>query len=181
MSGSLGESFASPDHQPPHQHAADGGPSGQPQSGGSCAGPVVRGRRGRPRRRPPLGAAFVSLPPQHLHLPVLPRRPPHQHQQVFFFNTKNVNFLIFSTERATAVSFLGVCPQPSNVTNWRPSEENLHLPANSLKPWRFRYLTLYEYTRSCLHSVRKDYGKTRRPKIIEDFHIDKRGVLKSKK
>lgn len=82
--------------------------------------------------------------------------------------------------RATAVSFLGVCPQ-SNVTNWRPTEENLRLPTDSLKPWHFRFLTLYEYTRSCLHSVREDYGKTRRPKIIEDFHIDERGVMKSKK
>ena len=70
-----------------------------------------------------------------------------------FDEMKIFKILIFVPERATAVSISGVCPQ-TKVTTWRPSEENLHLPANSLKPWKFRYLTLIEYTGSCLHSVR---------------------------
>ncbi|XP_065348703.1 G-protein coupled receptor Mth-like [Cloeon dipterum] len=83
--------------------------------------------------------------------------------------------------KASARSFLGICSNETN-TAWNPYKaEDLDLSKNNVKPFFFRYFTIYEFTSSCFHSVHKNYGKTRRPKQIEKFKIDSRGILTSSK
>ncbi|XP_065349631.1 uncharacterized protein LOC135945717 [Cloeon dipterum] len=83
--------------------------------------------------------------------------------------------------RASARSFTAMCSNETN-TAWDPYEaKDLELSKNSVKPYVFRYFTIFEFISSCFHSVHKNYGKTRRPKQIETFKIDSRGILTSSK
>ncbi|XP_059470728.1 G-protein coupled receptor Mth-like [Neocloeon triangulifer] len=83
-------------------------------------------------------------------------------------------------KKATGKSFLKICEDEGS--SWSPeTATDLKMNRNALKPWFFRSLTIYEYLENCFIGVRKDYGKTRRPKLVTNFEIDEVGTLKSKK
>ncbi|XP_059470826.1 G-protein coupled receptor Mth-like [Neocloeon triangulifer] len=80
-------------------------------------------------------------------------------------------------ERAVKESFGEICEDEGS--SWSPEiAEDLEINENTLKPTIFRNLSLEEYL-MCFRVVRKNYEKTKHPKLLTDFEIDEFGTLKS--